>query len=279
MKWLARLRIESFPSKSYYHTNDNKVLPTNIDAIEADAHDWWLREEYTLYEMNVNSVITWPCDGHWIDVTQLTEKQRIAGYAYSGGGRPIRRVEISLDDGQTWRQCTICYPKKEDIRSSTSGTVNGAHLEEQHFPKLDRCWTWCHWKIEIECWELLAAREVIVRAVDSSLNTQPSSLTWNLMGMMNNAMYRVKLVRREYEKTEPMEERQKPRPWVQFVHPVCAGSEWGGWMLPPADVLQDRETVQGRALPVGKRCRNAVSRLGYQLTHAGSLRTVHSGRC
>ena len=41
--------------------------------------------------------------------------------------------------------------------------------------------------------ELLGTPEIMCRAWDSSMNTQPNSFTWNVMGMMNNACYRVKV--------------------------------------------------------------------------------------
>ena len=41
--------------------------------------------------------------------------------------------------------------------------------------------------------DLLQTKEVICRAWDSSMNTQPMNFTWNLMGMMNNYAYRVKV--------------------------------------------------------------------------------------
>ena len=40
---------------------------------------------------------------------------------------------------------------------------------------------------------LLRAEEIICRAWDEAMNTQPDSFTWNLMGMLNNCHYRVKV--------------------------------------------------------------------------------------
>ncbi len=41
--------------------------------------------------------------------------------------------------------------------------------------------------------DLLQTKEIMCRAWDSSMNTQPMNFTWNLMGMMNNYAYRVKV--------------------------------------------------------------------------------------
>ena len=41
--------------------------------------------------------------------------------------------------------------------------------------------------------DLLQTKEIICRAWDRSMNTQPNSFTWNIMGMMNNCVYRVKV--------------------------------------------------------------------------------------
>lgn len=40
---------------------------------------------------------------------------------------------------------------------------------------------------------LLRAEEVVCRAWDEAMNTQPDTFTWNLMGMLNNCHYRVKV--------------------------------------------------------------------------------------
>lgn len=41
--------------------------------------------------------------------------------------------------------------------------------------------------------DLLQTKEMVCRAWDGSQNTQPNSFTWNIMGMMNNCIYRVKV--------------------------------------------------------------------------------------
>jgi hypothetical protein len=54
-------------------------------------------------------------------------------------------------------------------------------------------WCWVFWSFNVQTVEFARASEVLVRAWDSSMNTQPSHLTWNLMGMMNNCHFRIKL--------------------------------------------------------------------------------------
>jgi nitrate reductase (NAD(P)H) len=41
--------------------------------------------------------------------------------------------------------------------------------------------------------DLMQAREICCRGYDSHQNSQPNTFTWNLMGMMNNCVYRVKV--------------------------------------------------------------------------------------
>src|SRR5690606_14925842 len=94
-----------------------------------------------------------------------------------GAGRMIIRVEVSLDGGVSWRECEHWYP--ENYKPSHGY----------------RHWVMCRWKIDIPIWELASSRELVVRAWDASFNTQPEHRTWNLLGMMNNAWYRLKITR------------------------------------------------------------------------------------
>jgi hypothetical protein len=47
------------------------------------------------------------------------------------------------------------------------------------------------WHFDVQTVEFARTSEVLVRAWDSSMNTQPSHMTWNLMGMMNNCHFRI----------------------------------------------------------------------------------------
>ena len=64
------------------------------------------------------------------------------GYAYSGGGHKVTRVEVSFDQGKTWELCTL------------------SHLPPNHAGKY---WTWCHWTFEAPIKYLLAAANSHVR--------------------------------------------------------------------------------------------------------------------
>lgn len=71
--------------------------------------------------------------------------------------------------------------------------------------------------------DLLRTEELVCRAWDEAMNTQPDSFTWNLMGMLNNCHYRVKV--------HPVELEEKGMALL-FEHPTIAGVTAGGWMNP-----------------------------------------------
>lgn len=52
-------------------------------------------------------------------------------------------------------------------------------------------WTWVFWELEVETHKLLASPEVSCRAWDTTQNTQPYVLTWNILGQGNNSMFRL----------------------------------------------------------------------------------------
>lgn len=93
------------------------------------------------------------------------------GYAYTGGGRKVIRVEVSLDAGKTWKQAKIQHMDSD----------NG----------YGKSWTWVFWNFELQVFDFLNTDQLLVRAVDSSQNIQPDKLTWNVMGMMNNCHFRI----------------------------------------------------------------------------------------
>ena len=68
--------------------------------------------------------------------------------------------------------------------------------------------------------ELLQTKEICCRAWSSDMNTQPNTFTWNLMGMMNNCIYRVKI--------HPSVSNGALA--LKYEHPTVAAAVRGGWM-------------------------------------------------
>lgn len=89
-------------------------------------------------EQNLNSVIVKPAHGEKIALTDARKGKtyRIEGYAYDGGGHQVQRVEVSLDDGETWLYCIRKFPDAP-IRHG------------------NKFWTWLHWHVDIEITHLL----------------------------------------------------------------------------------------------------------------------------
>ena len=96
-------------------------------------------------------------------------KLKVSGYAWSGCGRGIVRVDISIDNGKTWLSANL--------------------LNKYEYSK---AWAWTLWELDIENPE--EDIEIICRAVDNSYNIQPenSSFLWNLRGILNNSWHKIK---------------------------------------------------------------------------------------
>ncbi|KAJ3176796.1 hypothetical protein HDU85_006531 [Gaertneriomyces sp. JEL0708] len=215
IKWVSRINVTDCESSSWYHFMDNRVLPPPpvgpASGEAANQHNWWKKPEYIINERNINSVIACPEHSEVIDLRSLltepsaTPTYLLKGYAYSGGGRQVTRVEISLDDGATWELV-------DRLRYD---------FQPRHG---DKYWCWFLWEHEVDISRMMTAKDVCVRAWDASLNTQPKDITWNLLGMMNNAWYRVKIsLNSNYTLT--------------FRHPTNVGGKTPGWMVSGEDAL------------------------------------------
>ncbi|KAF8652992.1 hypothetical protein HU200_062427 [Digitaria exilis] len=219
VKWLRRIVVTTAESDNYYHHRDNRLFPSHVDAKLAEAEGWWYKPEYVINEMNINSVITTPANGDVLPINATTAESSytVKGFAFSGAGKKVTRVELTLDGGETWLFCSVNHPERPT--------------------KYGKYWCWCFWSVDVEVADLLASKEIAVRAWDQSLNTQPEKLTWNLMvrtfpwrhgrspfsGMMTNCWFRVKI-----NVCRP----RKGEIGMAFEHPVQPGpgNQSGGWM-------------------------------------------------
>lgn len=207
VKWLARIHVSEVESSNHHHIHDNRVLPSHVDAETATAEKWWDRPDYAIQELNINSAVFAPAHEEKValptDEDEDTETTiQVSGYAYTGGGRKIIRVEVTVDDGATWRLCSI-------------------HRSESPRPS-GKYWCWVHYSLDLPLALVAEAREICVRAWDSSMNTQPQFPTWNVMGMMNNPWFRVR-VHRGLDGDDNS---------IVFEHPTNQGGLKGGWMTP-----------------------------------------------
>ena len=197
IKWLSKIEVTAEPSNNFYHFRDNRILPPHVTPEIADSEGWWERPEFIFNELNINSAISSPAHGERMSsgVGLFTVK----GYAYSGGGRSITRVEVSIDGGYTWSLADHQLPCRPTM--------------------YQKQWCWALWSFEIDASKLRGASEIMCRAWDESNNTQPRDLTWNLMGMGNNPYFRVKV-----------HSAGSGGGQLWFEHPTEPAAKLGGWM-------------------------------------------------
>lgn len=125
----------------------------------------------SLQEQPVQSAITYPTKGTFLSAGDI---HTIKGYAYSGGGRGIVRVDVSIDGGKTWQT---------------------AKLTEGNEQPLDRAYAWTFWELDVDIPATAAngKLDIICKATDASYNVQPDTVQgiWNLRGINNNAWHQI----------------------------------------------------------------------------------------
>ena len=180
IKWLAAINIIKHETYSHYHYHDNRILPPAVTTYEQSIkEEYWYKPEYIFSELNINSVIAKPNHNDVIPITgDISQKTyEMAGYAYTGGGRKITRMEVSNDNGVTWRLATI-------------------HRKEKP-TKYGMYWCWIWWTYNISILDLLTTDELLCRAWDESNNTQPFVPTyWKYsIGFVNKELFQDQLYR------------------------------------------------------------------------------------
>jgi sulfite oxidase len=79
----------------------------------------------SLQEQPVQSMISFPKLGSEVHPGPMT----LRGISYSGGGRGIIRVDISIDDGKTWTTAELGEGKEQPIDSAWAWTLWEADIE------------------------------------------------------------------------------------------------------------------------------------------------------
>lgn len=149
---------------------------------------------YTAPQEQTSSTANKPCPEN----TPPAEPVAIQGYAYSGGGRGIARVDVSLDGGKTWDQAELVNdcPPGNNSSSPCHGNKN---------------WTWTRWRYTGQLPVLAIppaspaidggkdkqkyCTTLVVKATDEAYNSQPETHKgiYNVRGNLATAWHRVKI--------------------------------------------------------------------------------------
>ncbi|XP_035901193.1 sulfite oxidase isoform X1 [Anopheles stephensi] len=169
VKWLGKIIVSRNESASHWQQNDYKSFSPSTDWDTVD-----FKSAPAIQNMPITSAICTPASGETVKAEDgyVTVK----GYAWSGGGSEIVRVDLSADGGKTWIVAKL--------DESERGTGPGRH------------WSWSLWsaKVPVKAGQK-GPIEILSKAVDSNYNTQPESFAniWNLRGVVGNAYSRVKV--------------------------------------------------------------------------------------
>jgi sulfite oxidase len=220
VKWLNHIGLSDEESPSQWQRRDYKCFGPNQTKVDWDTAP-------AIQELPVQSAITRVKLGDWVEKsnekTNASEsktpeegvakldgrKVSLGGYAYSGGGRAIIRVDVSLDDGKSWNQATLL---PDCTASDGSPSPCTGHAS----------WAWKRWRFEgaiptnaflpkeppadTQDTDATAASapsaepprrctQLVVKATDEAYNTQPEShaATWNVRGNLATAWHRVQV--------------------------------------------------------------------------------------
>ena len=171
VKYLKKIAVATDESPSFWQQRDYKGFPPNVDYATPNA--WEDHAGPSIQELPVTSAICEPTDGVVVNPTE--DDLILRGYAWSGGGRAIIRVDVSIDGGHTWQAADL------DQRSQPPG----------------QAWAWTPWELVVDLTDVPdGVLNVCSKAVDDAYNSQPDSIPpiWNMRGLLNNAWFRSNVV-------------------------------------------------------------------------------------
>lgn len=164
VKWVSALTFSDRESSNHHHVD--RYRNPRVPLKPGDAFRSTLDNSDPHWNMRIKSVIFAPLDG-----TQLTAGQvEVSGVAWNDGVAKIAAVEVSIDDGATWRRAELTYPTSP--------------------------FAWHPWKVKV----VLPAGEakILSRAVDALGNSQPldGAIHWNPAGYSWNGVDAVRVAAR-----------------------------------------------------------------------------------
>jgi sulfite oxidase len=172
VKWISRIVAMKEEVDGMHQVGiAYKQLGPNIKTISQVTKNY-IHELPPVDHVPVTSAITAPEPGSEAVPGDVLD---VAGYAYSGAGHAVIRVDVSMDGGRTWGQAEIARaaPAQQGVRSG-------------------RAWAWVQWRyssvVPMAC-SCPGQLEIVCKAVDDQYNQQPhdGSAIWNVRGILNTS--------------------------------------------------------------------------------------------
>ncbi|XP_050374760.1 sulfite oxidase-like [Argentina anserina] len=170
VKWLSSINIIEHECQGFFTQRDYKMFPPTVNW---DNIDWSTRRPQM--DFPVQSVICSLEEENKVKPGKIV----VHGYAVSGGGRGIERVDVSFDGGETWVEAIRHQKSTEDLYVADDTS------------SCDK-WGWVLFKAEAD---VSQTTEIITKAVDIAGNVQPENVgvIWNLRGILNTSWHRVRV--------------------------------------------------------------------------------------
>ena len=177
VKWLKRIVLSDDESYSHWQQRDYKGFSPSATLETSDYS-----KASSIQELPVQSSITSPAPGQ-IVAADHEGFIVVKGYAVSGGGRGINRVDVSADGGKTWVDAELQPPDQP----------YGRH------------WAWTQWHAKVPVKSIPTTTteatpiELVCKAVDSSYNAQPEGFAgiYNVRGVLVDAWHRIKCLQND----------------------------------------------------------------------------------
>lgn len=173
VKWLDRVVLTKEETVGMHQRGiAYKQLPPNLKDITEIPKDQ-IEALPPIDRVPITSAITAPEPDSQV---KRGDSLTIAGYAYSGTGHAVIRVDVSIDGGATWEQAEIMRADE------TQGLRSG------------KAWAWVQWTYTITVpKEAAGTLDICCKAVDDQYNQQPHGISaiWNIRGILNTSWGRV----------------------------------------------------------------------------------------
>jgi len=238
-KWLHKVVLSpeqahtTYQRKSYCHFPND----TDFESILSSGNPAEMSSGKIIQELPVQSFVCNPPQNSIVGVKDGFTDIPVKGVAWSGGGKGINRVEVSMDGGKTFTTASLYQPLKQRRNHEWAWTQFSARLPIPSDVR-DR----------LQKGETVKV-DVCSKALNSDFNVQPETMApyWNPRGVAINHWYHVTLTLDPHRSKGSIARHPTDGDGDAFGNKPSGGHfkhHWGhhGWTTDPAHQTDPRAT-------------------------------------